>query len=55
MTYIRDPFHPMFWESDGMWNGKFMAKDGTLHDSIEEVWEYEKNMPDIPRWPNIEE
>lgn len=42
MTYIRDPRNPRIWESDGNYNSKFMAKDGSLHNSSEEAIAHDK-------------
>jgi len=33
MSYLRNPRVPHMWESDGEYNGKYRAADGTLHDS----------------------
>jgi hypothetical protein len=42
MTNIRNPRYPLLWESDGEYNGKYMAEDGTLHDDANAVLKYEK-------------
>jgi len=42
MTYIRNPRDRFWWESDGHYDGKFKADDGTLHDSPDEVVRYEE-------------
>lgn len=41
MTYLRNPRWPLLWESDGDYNGKYMADDGSLHDDANEVLKYE--------------
>ena len=42
MTYIRTG--EFIWESDGVYNGKFMAEDGSLHDSPDSVAAYEEQL-----------
>lgn len=37
MSYLRDPRYSGMWESDGEYNGKYKAADGTLHNSPEEA------------------
>jgi hypothetical protein len=42
VTYIRNPRVPNVWESDGEYNGKYKAVDGSLHDSANEADKYDR-------------
>jgi hypothetical protein len=44
MTYIRNPRERFVWESDGVYNGKYMADDGSLHNSHKEAVEHDYKM-----------
>lgn len=48
MSYLRNPRIPYVWESDGEYNGKFRAADGTLHDSAEEADKHDERRNDGP-------
>jgi len=48
VTYLRNPHDPYIWESEGVYDGKFVAKDGKLFDSAQEVFVYEKSLIDKP-------
>lgn len=51
MTYLRNPRIPFLWESDGDYNGKYRADDGTLHDSARAADEHDRKPKKKPYTP----
>lgn len=58
MTYLRNPRCVYMWESDGDYNGKYKAQDGTLCDSAKEAdardrieWNSERGCWELPDPP----
>jgi len=51
MTYIRNPHNPFMWESDGEYNDKFRADDGTLHNSANDAVKHNERSGHPPAPP----